>query len=228
MMIPAVTLLAGSYDPLVVALSVVIAVAASYAALDLAGRVTASKRWSFAAWLICGSIAMGIGIWSMHFAGMLAFSLPVPVSYYWPGVLESFIVAVLAATLALYVVSRKKMSSARAVGSGVAMGCGIAALHYMDMMAMRMGAECRFNPLLAGLSVAFAIAFSYSALRLAFYFRAAQELPGQKIGSALVMAAICAMHYTGMAAATFTASGIEQDLSHSVSVPSLGCLVVIL
>ena len=65
-----------SYDPLVVALSVVIAVAASYAALDLAGRVTASKRRSFAAWLICGSIAMGIGIWSMHFAGMLATSTP--------------------------------------------------------------------------------------------------------------------------------------------------------
>lgn len=55
------------------ALSVVIAVAASYAALDLAGRVTAGKGWSFAAWLTCGSIAMGIGIWSMHFTGMLGF-----------------------------------------------------------------------------------------------------------------------------------------------------------
>lgn len=194
MMIPAGTLLAASYDPLVVALSVVIAVAASYAALDLAGRVTAGKGWSFAAWLTCGSIAMGIGIWSMHFAGMLAFSLPVPVSYYWPDVLESFIVAVFAAALALNVVSRKEMSSARAVGSGVVMGCGIAALHYMDMVAMCMAAECRFNPLLVGLSVALAIAFSYSALRLAFYFRTAQEVAWTKIGSALVMgASICAM-----------------------------------
>ena len=93
-MIPAGTLLTGSYDHLVVALSVVIAVAASYAALDLAGRVTASKGWPFAAWLTCGSIAMGIGIWSMHFTGMLAFSLPVPVSYYWPTVLLSYVVAV--------------------------------------------------------------------------------------------------------------------------------------
>jgi NO-binding membrane sensor protein with MHYT domain len=168
MMIPAGTLLTGSYDPLVVTLSVVIAVAASYAALDLAGRVTASKGWSFAAWLTCSSIAMGIGIWSMHFTGMLAFSLPVPVSYDWPTVLLSYVVAVLAAILALYVVSRKEMSSARAVGSGAVMGSGIAALHYMDMAAVRMAADGHFNSLLVALSVAFAMAFSYSALRLAF------------------------------------------------------------
>src|SRR6266850_4046115 len=122
MMIPAGMLLTGSHDPLVVALSVVIAAAASYAALDLAGRVTASKGWSFAVWLTCGSLAMGIGIWSMHFTGMLAFSLPVPVSYYWPTVLVSYV----AAALALFVVSRKEMSRARADGSGLVMGCGIA------------------------------------------------------------------------------------------------------
>ena len=133
-MIPTGTLLTGSHDPLVVALCVVIAAAASYAALDLAGRVTASKGWSFAVWLTCGSLAMGIGIWSMHFTGMLAFSLPVPVSYF------SYVVAALAAALALFVVSRKEMSRSRAVGSGLVMGCGIAALHYMDMLAMRMPA----------------------------------------------------------------------------------------
>ena len=171
MMIPAGTLLPGSYDPLVDALSAVIAVAASYAALDLAGRVTASKGSSFAAWLTCGSIAMGIGIWSMHFSGMLAFTLPVPVSYHWPTVSLSYVVAVLAAALALYVVSRKEMSSARALGSGVVMGCGIAALHYMNMLAMRMAANCRFNYLFVALSVALAIAFSYSALRLAFFLK---------------------------------------------------------
>lgn len=227
-MIPAGTPLAGSYDPLVVALSVVIAVAASYAALDLAGRVTAGKGWSFVAWLTCGSIAMGIGVWSMHFTGMLAFRVPVPVSYHWPTVLLSYVVAALSAALALYVVSRKEMSSARAVGSGVVMGCGIAALHYMDMMAMRMSADCRFNSMLVALSVALAIAFSYSALRLAFYFRDAKEVAWGTIGSAFVMAAaICAMHYTGMAAATFTASRVEPDLSHSVSVSSLGTTGII-
>jgi two-component system, sensor histidine kinase and response regulator len=229
MMIPAGSPLAGSYDPFVVALSVVIAVAASYAALDLAGRVTAGKGWSFAAWLSCGSIAMGAGIWSMHFTGMLAFGLPIPVSYYWPTVLLSYAVAVGAAALALYVVSRKAMSSARAAGSGVVMGCGIAALHYMDMAAMRMDAECRFDSLLVALSVALAIGFSYCALRLAFYFRdATEEVAWRKLGSAFVMGiATCAMHYTGMAAATFTPSGAEPDLSHSVTVSALGTTGII-
>ena len=222
-MIPVETTLQGSYDPLIVTLSIVIAVASSYAALDLAGRVTASKGWPFAAWLTCGSMAMGIGIWSTHFTGMLAFSLPVPVSYHWPTVLLSYVVAVLAALLALYVVSRKQMSRGRAVRSGVVMGCGIAALHYMDMGAMRMAAYCRFNSLLVALSVAFAIAFSYPALRLSFYFRDAKAVAWRKIGSACLMgAAICAMHYTGMAAATFRASGVQPDVSHSVSVSSLG------
>src|ERR1035438_3748980 len=100
-MIPAGTTLPGSYDPLIVALSVVIAAASSYAALDVAGRVTANKGWRFAAWFTCGSVAMGIGIWSMHFTAMLGFKLPVPVSYDWRTVLQSFFVAVLASSLAL-------------------------------------------------------------------------------------------------------------------------------
>jgi two-component system sensor histidine kinase/response regulator len=228
MMIPAGTPLAGSYDPLVVALFVVIAVAASYAGLDLAGRVTAGKGWSFAAWLTCGSIAMGVGIWSMHFTGMLAFSLPVPVSYYWPTVLLSYVVAVVAAALALYVVSRKEMSSARAVGSGVVLGGGIAALHYMDMMAMRMTADCHFDSLLVAVSIVLAIAFSYSALRLGFYFRDTKKVPWRQLAGAVVMGtAICGMHYTGMAAATFTSSETEPDLSHSVIVSLLGTTGII-
>jgi NO-binding membrane sensor protein with MHYT domain/nitrogen-specific signal transduction histidine kinase len=221
-------LLTGSYDPLIVTLSIVIAIAASYAALDLAGRVTANRGGPFAAWLAGGSIAMGIGIWSMHFTAMLAFRLPVPVGHYWPTTLLSFVVAVLAATLALSVVSRKQMTGARAVTSGVSMGCGIAGLHYMNMTAMRMAAETRFHPLLVALSVAFAIAFSYPALRFSFYFRDPTRLVWRKVGSALVMAAaICAMHYTGMAAASFTASGVPPNSSHSVTVTSLGTIGLI-
>lgn len=223
MLISAGTILRGSYDPLVVVLSVVIAAASSYAALDLAGRVTANKGWHFAAWLSCGSVAMGIGIWSMHFTAMLAFRLPVPVSYDWPLVFLSFFVAVLSSLLALYLASRRKMSLTRALVGGGAMGLGIAALHYINMVAMRMRAECRFNPLLVVLSIIFAIVFSYSALRLAFYFRNLKEEAWRKIGGALFMAAaICVMHYTGMAAATFIASGVEPDLARSVTVSILG------
>jgi NO-binding membrane sensor protein with MHYT domain len=220
---PAGIPLPGYYDPLIVALSAVIAVAASYAALDLAGRIGASKGLLLVVWLSCGSIAMGIGIWSMHFTGMLAFRLPVPVRYHWPLVLWSYVVAVSAAALAaLYIASRKKMSGSRTAVGGVVIGCGIAALHYISMAAMRMAANSRFNLWLVSLSVAFAIAFSYSALRLAFYCRKAGEVAWRKIGSALVMgAAICAMHYTGMAAATFTSSSVEPNLSRFVAVTSL-------
>jgi two-component system, sensor histidine kinase and response regulator len=220
---PVETTLTGSYDPLIVALSVVIAVAASYAALDLAGRVAASKGWAFAAWLVSGSVAMGVGIWSMHFTAMLAFRLPVAVSYDWPRVLQSFFVAILASTLALYVVSREKMTNASAIASGVLMGSGISALHYMDMLAMRMRADCHFNFILVALSVVFAITFSYSALRLGSHFRDVSVEAWRKIGSASFMGAgICAMHYTGMAAATFVATGVEPDLTHSVMVSVLG------
>src|SRR3984885_3744069 len=229
-MIPAGTTLTGSYDPFIVALSVVIAVASSYVALDLAGRVTAYKGWRFGAWLTCGSVAMGIGIWSMHFTAMLGFKLPVPVSYDWRTVLLSFIVAVLASSLALYLVSRKKMSGARAVVGGVVMGAaGITPLHYLDTLAMRMRAYCHFDSTLVVLSVVFAIVFSYSALRLAFYFRDATAEAMRKIGSAPFLAsAICAMHYTGMAATTFRASGVEPDLTQSVSVSALGTTGIII
>ena len=222
-MIPPEATLAGSYDPIIVAQSVVIAVASSYAALDLAGRVHTNKVWHFAVWLVFGSFAMGIGIWSMHFIGMRAFRLPVPVSYHWPTALLSFFVAILASLLALSLVSRRKMSGARIASGGCLMGFGIAALHYINMSSMRMRADCRFNPILVTLSVGLAIVFSYSALRLAFYFRDVTSEIGRKIGSACIMAAAtCAMHYTGMAAATFTASAAEPDWTHTVTVRSLG------
>jgi len=222
-MIPPETTLAGSYDPIIVAQSVVIAAASSYAALDLAGRVHTNKVWHRAVWLVFGSFAMGIGIWSMHFIGMRAFRLPVPVSYHWPTALLSFFVAMLASLLALSFVSGKKMSGARVVIGGCLMGFGIAALHYINMFSMRMRADCRFNPTLVTLSVGLAIVFSYSALRLAFYFRDVTSAIGRKIGGACFMAAAtCAMHYTAMAAATFAASAVEPDWTHTVTVRSLG------
>src|SRR5579862_3592796 len=99
--------LIGSYDYLQVALSVLIAIAASYAALDLAARLIAAKSLrAHVAWFSGGAIAMGIGIWAMHFVGMLAFSLPIPVKYHWPTVVISLLVAILASALALAAVSR--------------------------------------------------------------------------------------------------------------------------
>ena len=108
----------GSYDFRLVALSVFIAMLASYAALDLSGRVTSSHGRTRLLWLSGGAVAMGIGIWSMHYIGMLAFHLPVPVQYDWPTVLLSLLAAVFASAVALFVVSRRKMGLLRAFGAG--------------------------------------------------------------------------------------------------------------
>src|SRR5271165_3087818 len=106
--------MAGSYNDRLVTLSVVIAMLASYAALDLAGRVTSSRDGVRRVWLAGGAIAMGIGIWSMHYVGMLAFRLPVPVQYDWPTVLLSLLAAIFASAVALFVVSRQTMNHATA------------------------------------------------------------------------------------------------------------------
>ncbi len=214
----------GSYDYGEVARSILIAIAASYAALDLAGRVTAARGRARAAWLAGGAIAMGIGIWSMHFKGMLAFHLPVTVAYHWPTVLVSLGVAVFASAVALYIVSRREMGPFRLWTGSFLMGGGIAALHYIGMSSMRLAAVCRFNLLIVALSVVLAIGFSLIALLMAFGSRDETQLTvRRRLGSALMMgAAISVMHYTGMAAASFIPSVLPVDLSHAVSISSLG------
>src|SRR6266700_3673899 len=216
--------LAGSYDYRLVALSILIAVLASYAALDLAGRVTSARGGARLLWLNGGAIAMGIGIWSMHYIGMLAFRLPIPVQYDWPTVLYSLLAAILASGVALFVVSRHKMGLIRALFGSLLMGSGIAAMHYIGMEAMRLAAMCSYSAGLVTLSVALAIVISFVALWLTFYFRGETSAwSWRKIVSALVMgAAIPVMHYTGMAAASFTAATTAQwDRSRVISVSSL-------
>jgi PAS domain S-box-containing protein len=216
--------LIGSYNYALVALSVFIAMFASYAALDLASRVTAAGDWSRALWVLGGASAMGTGIWSMHYIGMLAFILPIPVAYHWPTVLLSLLAAILASVIALYVVSRQKMSASRAVAGSLLMGAGIASMHYIGMTAMRLPAICQFNSFLVVLSVVFAILISLAALWISFHFRNEKMGIGrEKLAGAVVMgAAIPIMHYTGMAAASFTPSGAPADLSHAVSISALG------
>src|ERR1700675_206916 len=155
----------GSYDYRLVALSVLIAVFSSYAALDLAARVTAAHGRIRFAWLLGGAAAMGTGIWSMHYIGMLAFSLPIPVLYDWPTVLLSLLAAVFTSAIALFVVSRQKMGWLAATVGSIIMGAGIATMHYTGMAAMRLPATCHYSSALVTLSVALAIVISLVALR---------------------------------------------------------------
>jgi NO-binding membrane sensor protein with MHYT domain len=215
----------GSYDLGLVALSVLIAILASGAALDLANRVTAARGRARALWLAGGAFAMGSGIWSMHYVGMLAFRLPVPVLYDVPTVLASLLAAVLASAVALLFVSAETLGLTRVLVGSVTMGAGIAIMHYTGMAAMRMPATLSYNPVVLTLSVAIAIVVSVVALLLAFHLRSdtIQAWDWRKVGSALLMgAAIPAMHYTGMAAARFAPSGAAIEVQHAFSISSLG------
>src|SRR5258705_4370113 len=197
---------------------------AAYAALDLAARVTAATGWTRAIWLLGGAAAMGIGIWSMHYLGMLAFVLPIPVAYHWPTVLLSLLAAILASVIALHVVSRQHMSVSRVVAGSVLMGAGIAGMHYIGMDAIRLPAVTQFNPFLVVLSVVLAVLTSLGALSMVFQFRHETKGIGREklAGAAVLGAAIPVMHYTGMAAASFTPASTALDLSHAVGISTLG------
>jgi len=204
----------GTYNYWLVALSLFLAIGASHTALDLAGRTAEAQGRMRVVWLVCGAASMGLGIWSMHFVAMLAFSLPVEVRYHLPTVFLSWIAAVAASGIALFVVSRQRMTLRAALVGSVAMGSGIAAMHYIGMGAMRLQSHMSWNVAIVTLSVVVAIVVSLVALLLAFRFRnEKRDLAPLKVISAVVMGvAVVAMHYTGMAAATFTHTMESMDV----------------
>jgi two-component system, sensor histidine kinase and response regulator len=221
----------GVYDLRLVTLSVLISILAAYAALDLAGRVTAATGKARFFWLSGGAIAMGVGIWSMHYIGMLALKLPVTVSYDWPTVLLSLLAAIAASRVALFVVSREEVGAPSIVLGSVVMGSGIAGMHYIGMEAMRLPAMCHYSPRLVVLSVVLAIVIAGVALYLTLKLRKDTADWGWKKGlTALVMgAAIPIMHYVGMSAATFTSMPLDPTrLRNAVRVSSLELVVITL
>ena len=215
----------GSYNLSLVALSVLIAMLASYAALDLAGRVTSARAGIRGLWLGGGAIAMGTGIWSMHYVGMLAFRLPVLVQYDWPTVLLSLFAAILASAIGLFVASRERMGPFRAIIGSILMGGAIAGMHYIGMAAMRLPAMCHYSIPIVADSVVLAVAVSLVALLLKFRYRGelSSEGWGKTLGAVAMGVGIPLVHYTGMAAVRFTALPQDiGDLSHVLQVSSLG------
>src|SRR3569833_656794 len=218
------TALTGSYDYRLVALSVLIAILSSWAALDLGGRVTAARGRVRFLRLTGGSLAMGMGIWAMHYVGMLAFFLPVPVLYDWPTVLLSLLAADVSSFIALFIGSRRSMGILSIVFGGLLMGAGISSMHYVGMDAMRLPAMCQWSIPLIALSIVLAVVISWVGLWLTFHLREETRSVGwRNVASAGLMGlAIPIMHYTGMAAVSFTPMSGPIDISHSVSVTALG------
>ncbi|MEN3384276.1 MAG: hypothetical protein V7608_4320 [Hyphomicrobiales bacterium] len=205
----------GTYDSSLVALSFAVACFASYTALDLGGRIRASKDWPRRAWLATAALAMGGGIWSMHFIAMLACRMPMPVGYDLGLTVLSLVVAVVVTGVGFYVIGTRRATVLQLVLSGLFMGIGIVAMHYTGMAAMLMPAELRYDRVLVALSVLIAVAASIAALWLAFR----TAVVWQKILAAIVMgAAISGMHYTGMTAAVFA---VHANVTHAHGMASL-------
>jgi NO-binding membrane sensor protein with MHYT domain/CheY-like chemotaxis protein len=222
-------MLTGHYETPLVVLSILVAIVASYAALSLAGRVSSSHGRAVVAWIVGGAIAMGSGIWAMHFVGMLAFRLPIPIAFDLPLTLVSLLLPIAASCLALWQVSRAELGTKRLAVSAVLMGIGINAMHYTGMAAMRMEPGIVYDPWLFALSVAIAIAASGLALWIAFRLR--RNVPHvwlARLAPAVVMgAAIAGMHYTGMAAASFPQDSVCMAARGGVNHDGLATLVVI-
>jgi diguanylate cyclase (GGDEF)-like protein/PAS domain S-box-containing protein len=217
----------GSYDYWLVALSVALAIAASYAALDVAGRVTSARGRVRTMWLVCGAVAMGAGIWSMHYVGMLALTMPMPVFYDVSTVALSLIAAIAASGVALFVVSRPKMGLRQLIAGSAVMGSGIAAMHYVGMAAMRVPAVIVYNRGMVALSIILAVGVSLIALQLAFRMRDDARASRRKIISAMIMgSAIPLMHYTGMWAATFYHSAAVPDLRGTLGTSTIGVAAI--
>jgi NO-binding membrane sensor protein with MHYT domain/nitrogen-specific signal transduction histidine kinase len=193
--------LLATYDPWLVAVSIIVAVLASYARIAAAGR-----GWGRTGWVIGGAIAMGCGIWSMHFIAMLALRLAVPIRYDVALTVLSLVVAIVASGLALILANRRSMSPAVVTAGGLSMGVAIAGMHYTGMAAMVSPVAVHFHSGLWWASVGIAVAASCVALVLAFRFKNESGLwdPPRAAAAVVMGAAISGMHYTGMAAAHFT------------------------
>src|SRR5215470_2725670 len=199
----------GSHDPVLVALSILIAALASYTALDLATRMRAASGSASLGWLVAAAAAMGGGIWSMHFVAMLAFSLPgVDISYDPLLTLLSLAIPILVAAAAFVVVSQRPQAL---VFSGIGMGLAISGMHYTGMSAMRMAAVIRYDPFWVTMSIAIAIGASIVALWLAFHTISVV----QRAFAGIVMgAAISGMHYSAMQGSTFIPMEILLGQGH--------------
>lgn len=196
----------GSYDLGLVALSYLIASLAGFVAIEFASRMRARSA-NRVPWLIGGALAMGTGIWSMHFVGMTAFSLPVPMSYDGGITLLSWAAAVGVSALALYIVGYGQLKSWTLIVGALIMGFGVCVMHYSGMWAMRMDPGITYKPQIFAASAAIAVVASGAALLIIASLKEVRSWRdvGLRLVAALIMGlAVAGMHYTGMAAAEFT------------------------
>ena len=228
----------GIYNPWLVLLSIAVAIFVSHTALNLSSRVARStSKPSARLWLVGGAISMGCGIWSMHFVGMLAFSLPIALSYDIGITLGSLVIAIALSGFALAIASRSQISLGGLAAGALVMGLGICAMHYSGMGAIQVLPLITYEPGLLLASGVIAVVASFAALWLFFRLRkgGSWQIRLARLGAAIVMGlAISGMHYTGMAASRFapgsyctsSASPNNNWLAITIAVIALAVLTI--
>ncbi|WP_288754391.1 EAL domain-containing protein [uncultured Pseudomonas sp.] len=222
-------MLTASYSSSLVLISLCVAILASYTALDLAGRIATARGYAASLWMIGGALAMGTGIWSMHFVGMLALQLPVELGYDLTLTACSLLIAVLSSGFALWLVSQPSLPFLQLALGALIMGAGIASMHYTGMAALRMTPGIDYDPSLFMASLLIAVGASAAALWTAFRLRRQTPYVRQIRGLAAVLMgiAIVGMHYTGMAAAGFPQGSFCGALPDGLEGDGLVSLVLI-
>lgn len=213
-----------------VAVSILTSIVSSYVAFSFAERMAASAGRAYAFWLASGAVSMGLGIWSMHYIGMLAVQLPMDVAYHVPTVLVSLLLATFASAVALVVVSKERPGAVQVFCGSVLMGAGIGTMHYVGMHAMRCAAMRDYDPKLVGLSMVIAVGFSWMAISISCFVRSylGRHRWIRAAGAVVMGLGIAAMHYTAMAAVTFRQSAMGYAPENTVHTSTLGIVAVAL
>jgi len=229
--------MATAYNPWLVSLSIVVAILVSFTSLNLASRVAESEGSTSRLWLIAGAASMGVGIWSMHFIGMLAFSAPIKLRYDVGLTLLSLCVAIGTSGFAIRISSSDQLALLRHIACSLVMGFGIVAMHYIGMAAIPVVPAATYDSGLVIASIVIAVSASFVALWLTFHLRSTehQYIWVARLGAAAVMgSAIAGMHYTAMAAVQFQSgaycrSGLALDdqwMGVSVAIATMGLSVL--
>ncbi len=228
-MLQRMPMVSASYSPALVFISLCVAILASYTALDLTGRIATARGRNVYLWIGGGALAMGFGVWSMHFIGMLALELPITLGYDLGLTLWSLLVAILSSGFALWVVSQPRLPFLQLLLGALIMGAGISAMHYSGMAALRMQPGIDYDPALMSLSLLIAMGASAAALSIAFRLR--KQTPYVRLaraGASIIMGlAIVGMHYTGMAAANFPEGSFCGAALDGLSGKGLDTLVLV-
>lgn len=222
-------LLAGSYDAGLVTLSILVAVVASAMAFHITAQAIhvqkKSRRWLM---LATGSVALGGGVWSMHFIGMLSFSLCTEVTYTSGLTFFSMLPSIAASWVALDLISKKHLHLSQLCSGGVLVGAGIGTMHYSGMAAMQMAVALKYDLATFILSIVVAIVLAMLAIWIRFGLKRLQLAPlWLTLLSGIVMGcAISGMHYIGMAAARFVPpAGFRPEL-HASEMPMVLAMAI--